>query len=94
MDIIDAKSEDENNNDIEPSERDVKVSRGYVSGEVRLPSSSSEYKLLRMFKFIEAVSETAFDMINATYYGKPLVFIRAISREKLVSHHQAVNINF
>ena len=30
-------------------------------------------------------------MINDVYYNKPLIFIGATLREKLVSHHQAVN---
>ena len=31
-----------------------------------------------MFEFIKAVSDTVFDMINAVYYDKPLIFTRAI----------------
>ena len=31
--------------------------------------------------------------INAAYYAKPLILIMGSFREKLVSHHQAVNIN-
>ena len=30
------------------------------------------------FRFIKAVSDTVLDMINAVYYDKPLIFIRAI----------------
>ena len=44
-----------------------------------------------MFKFIKAVSDTVLDMINAVYHDKPLMFIGAVFREKLVSHHQAMN---
>ena len=44
-----------------------------------------------MFEFIKAVSDTVFDMINAVYHDKPLIFIRAMFREKLISHHQAVS---
>ena len=40
---------------------------------------------------IKADSDTVLDMINATCYGKPLIFIGATFREKLISHHQAVN---
>ena len=51
-------------------------------------------KLLSMFKFIKAVSDSVFSMINAciVYRDKPLIFIGATFREKLLSHHQAVNI--
>ena len=45
-----------------------------------------------MFELIKAVSDTVFDMINAVDHGKPLIFIRAMFRKKLVSHHQAVNM--
>ena len=41
-----------------------------------------------MFMFIKAVSDTVFDMINSVYHDKPLIFIGATFREKLVSHHQ------
>ena len=61
-------------------------------GEARLPSSGSEYNLLRAFGFIKAVSDTVLDMINDVYHDKPLIFIGATFRKKLVSHHQAVNI--
>ena len=44
-----------------------------------------------MLKFIKAVSDTVFEMINAVYHDKPLIFIRATFREKLLSYHQAVN---
>ena len=43
-----------------------------------LPSSDSEFKLLKTFEFIKAVSYTVFDMINAVYYDKPLIFTGAI----------------
>ena len=33
---------------------------------------------LKIFMFIKAVSDTTFDMTNAVYHDKPLVFIRAI----------------
>ena len=52
--------------------------QGYISGKARLPSASSEHKLLKMFKFMKIVlksnlswlhyedcSVTVFDMINA-----------------------------
>ena len=48
------------------------IYRGDVSGEARLPSSDTEYKLLNIFEFIKAVSDTVFDMINAIYLDKPL----------------------
>ena len=35
-----------------------------------------------MFEFTKAVSDTVLDMINAAYYAKPLICIRAISQEK------------
>ena len=41
----------------------------------------------------KAVSDTVFDIINAIYYDKPLIFTRAKFQEKLISHHQEVNIN-
>ena len=47
---------------------------------------------LKTFELIKAVSDTVFDMINDVYHDKPLMFIRATFREKLVSHHQAVNV--
>ena len=37
------------------------------------------------------MSDTVFDMINAVYYDKTLIFTGATFREKLVSRHQAVN---
>ena len=45
------------------------------------------------FEFIKAASDTVFNMINAfiVYHNKPLIFTGAIFREKLVSHHRAVN---
>ena len=46
-----------------------------------------------MLEFIKAVSDTVFDMINAVHYDKPLVFTAATFQKKLVSHHEAVNIN-
>ena len=66
---------------------------GYVSGEARLLLSSIEYKLLNTFEFIKAVSDTVFEMINAVYHDKPLIFIGATFWKKLVSHPQALNIN-
>ena len=47
-----------------------------------------------MFELIKAVFDTVLDMINAAYYDKPLIFTEATFRKKLVSHHQAVNINY
>ena len=44
-----------------------------------------------MFEFIKAVSDTVLDMINAAYQDKPSSFIGAMFREKLISHHWAVN---
>ena len=40
---------------------------------------------------IKAVSGTVFDVINAVYHVKHLIFIGATFREKLVYHHRAVN---
>ena len=39
-----------------------------------------KYEQLRLkaFEFIKAVSDTVFDMINAAYRDKTLIFIRAI----------------
>ena len=48
---------------------------------------------LKTFKFIKAVSDTVFGMINAVYHHKSSMFIGAMFQEKLVSHHQAVNTN-
>ena len=39
---------------------------------------------LKMFMFIKAVSDTLFNMINAVYRGRPLIFIGATFREKLL----------
>ena len=55
------------------------------------------FKNLKIFQFktlqfIKAVSDPLFDMINDAYYDKPLIFIGGSFREKLVTHHQAVNI--
>ena len=36
---------------------------------------------------MKAVSDTLLDMINSANYVKPLIFIGATFREKLVSHH-------
>ena len=60
--------------------------RGFISGEDRLPASGSEHKLLNTFEFIKAVSDTVWDMINAAYHAKPLIFIGATFREKIVFH--------
>ena len=49
---------------------------------------------MKRFEFIKAVSETVLDMINAAYYDKPFVYIRATFQEKLVSLREAVNINW
>ena len=43
------------------------------------------------FEFIKAVSDTVLDMINTTYHEKPLVFIGATFREKLVCLHRVVD---
>ena len=44
-----------------------------------------------MFEFMKAVSGTVFDMINAAYLDKPLIFIRAmrlsLSRLFLTLHY-------
>ena len=61
------------------------IYRVYVWRETRLPSSVSEFKLLNTFKFIKVVSDTVFEMINAVYRDKPLIFIGPMFREKLVS---------
>ena len=53
---------------------------GYVSGEARLPSSGSEYRLLSKFEFIKAVSDTVLDIINAGYYNKPFSSNRLIPK--------------
>ena len=42
-----------------------------------------------MLELIKAVSHTIFDTMNAVYHDK--TFIGATFREKLVSHHRAVN---
>ena len=44
-----------------------------------------------MLGFIKAVSDTGLDTINAVYCDKPLIFTRAMSWEKLVSHYWAVS---
>ena len=64
---------------------------GYISREAYLPSSGSQYKLLNTFEFIKDVSDTVFDMINAAYHGKLLMFIRVTFWEKIASQHRAVN---
>ena len=46
-----------------------------------------------MFGFIKAVSVTVFGMLNTVYHDKLLNSIGATFQEKLVFHHQAVNIN-
>ena len=43
---------------------------------------------------LKSFEDTVLDMINTAYHGKPLIFIGATFRDKLVSHHQAVNMNF
>ena len=46
-------------------------------------------KLIRLktFKFIKAVSDTAFDMmIKAIYHNKPWIFIGATLQEKVISY--------
>ena len=40
---------------------------------------------LKKFKFIKAVSGTVFDMINAIYRDKPLIFIAATGLCLLIS---------
>ena len=55
------------------------VYRGYISGEARLPSSGSEYRLMNTFELIKAVSDNVLDMINAVYHGNPLRFISFLS---------------
>ena len=39
------------------------------------------------FEFIKAVSDTVLDIIKAAYYAKPLIFIRTMFREKLVTEN-------
>ena len=59
---------------------------------IRLPSGRSiEYKLLKTFELIKAVSDAVFNVINAVDHYKSLIFIGPTIREKLVSYHQAVN---
>ena len=43
--------------------------------------------------FIMAVSDAVLYMIHVAYHDKPLMFIGATFREKLVFHPQALNIN-
>ena len=44
------------------------------------------------FKFIKVIYfNTVFDMTNAVYDDKPLIFIKATFGEKLGSHHRAMN---
>ena len=40
---------------------------------------------------LSSVSDTVFDMVNAIYHDKLLIFIGAMFREKFVSLHWAVN---
>ena len=61
--------------------------------KTRIHSSGSEYELLKTFDNIKAASDTVLAMINAAYHDKLLIFIRATFREKLISLHQAVDIN-
>ena len=65
--------------------------RSYLSGEARLPSSGSEYKLMKTFEFIKAVSDTVIDLKNAGHHEKPLMFNRITFQEKLVSHNRAAH---
>ena len=37
------------------------------------PAWGSEYKLLKIFEFIKAVSDKVLNMINAVYHDKPLI---------------------
>ena len=46
-----------------------------------------------MFKFVKAVSDTVFDMVNAVYHDQISIFIPAAFQEKLISMHQTANIN-
>ena len=39
-------------------------------------------------------SDTVLDIVNARNHDKPLIFIKAAFREKLVSHHQTVDVNY
>ena len=48
---------------------------GYILGEDCLPSLGNEYRLLNTFKFVKAVSDIVFDMMNAVCHVKPLIFI-------------------
>ena len=45
----------------------------------------------RCTEFIKAIFDTVLNMIHATYPRKPLVFIGAAFRGKLVSHHRLIN---
>ena len=52
----------------------------------------SYHQAVNTFEFIKVVSDTVFDMINAAYRDKPLIFIGAMFREKLAFHHHEVNV--
>ena len=47
----------------------------FIKGfEARIPSSVSEFKLLKTREFIKAVSDTLFNKINAAYHDMPWDF--------------------
>ena len=46
---------------------------GQRFGRSSSPIIRQEYKLLNIFEFIKAVSDTVLDMRNAAYYDKPLI---------------------
>ena len=47
--------------------------RSWLDKDIELNNDKVRRKL---FKFIKAVSDTVFDMINAVYYDKPLILIQ------------------
>ena len=59
-----------------------------------MPSTRRRLVQLKMFMLIKAASDTVFGMINAVHPDKPWNFNGTTFREKLVSHHRAVNINW
>ena len=54
------------------------------------PAKKKSYRTTVVTKLREH-RDKVFDMVNAAYHDKPLIVIGATFREKLVSHHRAVN---
>ena len=50
-------------------------------------------KLLNPFEFIKAVSDTILDMINAAFYGKPLIVTRALALRFEVLDRKLYSVN-